>query len=93
MSESQAEMPRYQSHKIVHALKIKEVVVHDPPSGVDFAGAHLMPEDTRYAPLPVDAAWYLKHNPSGPGYYVVYPDGYKSWSPVEAFEEGYTKVL
>ena len=24
-----------------------------------------------------------------PGYLVVYPDGYKSWSPKEAFEEAY----
>ena len=26
------------------------------------------------------------------GYYVRYPDGYESWSPAEAFEEGYTLV-
>ena len=26
------------------------------------------------------------------GYYVVYTGGYKSWSPAEAFEDGYTKV-
>jgi hypothetical protein len=24
------------------------------------------------------------------GYYVVYDDGYESWSPAKAFEEGYT---
>jgi hypothetical protein len=90
MSDVQAEMPRYQSHKIVHALKIKEVIVHDPPEDGKFEGAHLMPENTRYAPIPVDAVWYCKHEPSGAGYYVVYPDGYKSWSPVDAFEGGYT---
>jgi hypothetical protein len=28
-------------------------------------------------------------NPVG-GYYVVYEDGYTSWSPAEAFEGGYT---
>ena len=26
------------------------------------------------------------------GYYVVYADGYKSFSPATAFEEGYTKI-
>ena len=26
------------------------------------------------------------------GYYVRYPDGYESWSPAEAFEDGYTLV-
>jgi hypothetical protein len=25
------------------------------------------------------------------GYFVVYEDGYQSWSPTEAFEKGYTK--
>lgn len=87
--EAQIEMPRYKSHKVVHALKIKEVIVHDPPEGGSFEGAFLMPEDMRYAPIQIDAAWFCKHEPSGSGYYVVYPDGYKSWSPVEAFEQGY----
>lgn len=27
-----------------------------------------------------------------PGYVVVYPDGYKSWSPKEVFEEAYRPV-
>lgn len=26
------------------------------------------------------------------GYYVVYEDGYESWSPAEAFEKGYTLI-
>jgi hypothetical protein len=26
------------------------------------------------------------------GYYVKYADGYESWSPTKAFEEGYTQV-
>jgi hypothetical protein len=89
---AEIELPRYVCHKEVNAPKIKEVIVHDPPEGVPFAGAHLMPENERYAPIPVDADWFRRHDPSGPGYYVVYPDGYKSWSPVEAFEQGYTKI-
>ena len=27
-----------------------------------------------------------------PGYLVKYPDGYKSWSPKEVFEEAYREV-
>jgi len=27
-----------------------------------------------------------------PGYHVVYPDGYESWSPKEAFEEAYRET-
>ena len=30
-------------------------------------------------------------NPVG-GYFVVYADGYRSWSPKKAFEDGYTKL-
>ena len=25
-------------------------------------------------------------------YYVVYRDGYKSWSPASEFEDGYTRI-
>jgi hypothetical protein len=31
-------------------------------------------------------------NPTRPGYLVVYPDGYKSWSPKEVFESAYRLV-
>lgn len=37
-----------------------------------------------------ERAWLKKHSPSLGGYYVVYADGYSSWSPAKAFEEGYT---
>lgn len=32
----------------------------------------------------------IKHN--RPGYHVVYPDDYHSWSPKEVFEEAYRPV-
>jgi hypothetical protein len=81
-----AQMPKYVSHKTVHALKIKEVFVEEDGS------ATLTPEHT-YEPIPVAADWYNKHRPSAGGYYVVYKDGYASFSPAEAFEEGYTLVV
>jgi hypothetical protein len=34
----------------------------------------------------------IKHAPQVGGYYVRYPDGYESWSPAKAFEEGYTEA-
>lgn len=44
----------------------------------------------------VTIKWYqekaIGHMGYWPGYYVVYTDGYVSWSPAKAFEEGYTKV-
>lgn len=36
---------------------------------------------------------YPESNPGGmPGYAVIYPDGYKSWSPKEAFESAYLEM-
>lgn len=82
MSEDAAEMPRYVSHKTVHALEIASV---GAAGGLrrnvffkeDFLPA-LLSEDmfTRYQPVPGD-------------YLVVYADGYKSFSPRKAFLEGY----
>jgi hypothetical protein len=52
----------------------------------------IMPEDSRYAPFAVDAAYVRKHKPEAGGYYVQYKDGYRSFSPATAFEEGYTRL-
>lgn len=81
-----ANMPRYRCHKIVHALKIKEVK-HWPAGG-----AQLIFEEPGFGPLSVNAS-YLSRNPvQAGGYFVVYQDGYQSWSPAKAFEEGYTRI-
>lgn len=81
------ELPRYKSHKIVHALKIHAIDL-DLPSGA----AVITPAEPEYGPFAVDAEYMGKHKPRIGGYYVVYDDGYKSWSPVDAFEKGYVKV-
>ena len=102
MTGASVEMPRYQCHKQVWALKIKEVVKHAHPDPLAddaafeasdvFQGAHLFFEDDGYAPIPVTADWYRKHKPQKGGYYVVYDDGYTSFSPASAFEAGYTRL-
>ncbi len=81
-------MPQYQSHKKVWALKIKAVNSDRAlnGSGVDHS---LTFEDTRYAPRQVSPEYIQKHNPKAGGYFVVYEDGYESWSPAAAFESGY----
>jgi len=90
------EMPKYQSHKVVWALKIKEIVFdHDLASKENRetdGSAIITPEEDGYAPFEVDREYCRKHNPQVGGYYVVYEDGYKSWSPADAFEGGYTKL-
>lgn len=85
MSQPQSEMPRYQCHKQVRALKIRAVVstIHGPT--LDFTDR---PDDA----LVVGEAWVARHRPEAGGYYVVYEDGYASFSPAAAFESGYTLI-
>ncbi len=95
-------MPQYQSHKKVWALKIKSFEAWYPTieelnevlEGVDVPsmGGVITPEDERYGPINVSREYVLKHTPQAGGYYVVYSDGYQSWSPADAFESGYTLV-
>lgn len=78
--------PKYQSHKEVSAAKITAVdagadgslTIHleKPFDNVIIAHEHM-----KRKPQP-EAGWYL----------VVYADGYISFSPGSAFEEGYTRV-
>lgn len=89
------EMPRYSCHKEVWALKIAQLthtstgeLIED---GDEFVGnVTITPVEEGYAPFEVDAAYMTKHQPRSGGYYVVYKDGYKSYSPAKAFEEGYS---
>jgi hypothetical protein len=93
-----SEMPRYKSHKEVWALKIASIsfdadVAREDGNRETDGSATITPVEAGYAPFKVDAAYVRKHDPKAGGYYVVYPgDGYKSWSPADAFESGYTKV-
>ena len=80
------EMPRYRCHKEVWALKIAHI------SYENIATATIHPAEEGYAPFEVDADYLKKHRPQSGGYYVVYADGYKSFSPSKAFEEGYTRI-
>ncbi|WP_395734122.1 hypothetical protein [Prosthecobacter sp.] len=95
MNNTQAQLPQYQCHKKVWALKIKAVQLHDPTGSnppVEFAGGFLMPEDSRFNPIAFDADFYRKHEPVDGCYWVQYEDGYTSISPASAFESGYSLV-
>ena len=82
-------MQRYRSHKIVEAGKILSEDKDYSDGAVDLElndGAFL-----------VDREWYDKHSDGRAkslvgGYFVRYEDGYVSWSPAEAFENGYTLI-
>lgn len=85
-AETKREMPRYRCHKEVHALKIEHVVATGD------GGAQISFCEPGYESVCVDAAYKKRHEPMSGGYYVVYEDGYKSFSPAEAFEKGYTRI-
>jgi hypothetical protein len=82
-----AEMPRYRAYKEVHALKI---------AAIEFAAdgsAKIAPADVGYAVFETESGFRTKFHgdENDPGYFVMYADGYVSWSPTAAFEEGYTR--
>lgn len=80
------EIPEYKSHKTVRAAKITSFRQNGEPDMPDLvlgdigAIVTLLPD------------WHAKHKPEIGGYYVLYADGYSSFSPAKAFEEGYTAV-
>ncbi len=90
-SQAGREMPRYKCHKEVWALKIKAIELHNRMPDTDYS-ATITPEEPGYAPFEVTYDYQVNHNPRVGGYYIVYKDGYKSFSPADAFEEGYTLV-
>lgn len=104
---TQCPMPQYQCHKKVWALKIKAIERLTPtiedlekilnaPEGeppVEHILAIITPEDPGFAPFGVTSDYVHKHDPQPGGYFVVYEDGYKSFSPGKAFEGGYTRIV
>lgn len=90
------ELPKYRCHKEVWALKIKSIVFDFEIAKIENretdGSAMITPEDSRYSPFKVSGVYLAKHTPKDGGYYVVYADNYKSYSPAEAFESGYSLI-
>lgn len=92
--QAQTELPKYQSHKQVWALLKIEKAVWNPNESIDL----FFSEDSNVDPINIEGDDALRFKPSTDesigdlGYYVVYKDGYRSWSPTDAFEEGYTHI-
>ncbi len=81
-----AEMPRYRCHKEVYALKLsRQPYVTKDGATIEFVEAI-------YAPMKLPAEVFARYKPKAGDYLVVYDDGYKSFSPAKAFEEGYTRI-
>lgn len=87
------ELPKYKCHKEVWALKIKSIVRDGEGENRESDGSAIItPEEEGYAPFQVSHSYMHKHKPEVGGYYVVYKDGYKSFSPADVFEDGYSKI-
>ena len=91
-SGASIELPKYKCHKIVHAAKITEIESHE--SNGEGSCTMIFGEVKGIMVMSqfLTDAWRNNHQPYVGGYYVVYEDGYTSFSPAEAFEAGYTKI-
>lgn len=93
------ELPSYLCHKTVRAAKIKRII-HPMQQASQEARVEgrttliLLLDDQggvkSHTSVDVNNAW-MTRNPTveAGGYYVVYEDGYTSYSPAKALEEGY----
>lgn len=73
--------PQYQSHKVVRAVQIKSV---------QWDQHRIVPKDAKA--FKVTDEWLYIHAPEAGGYILAYEDGYMSYSPASAFEDGYTRL-
>jgi hypothetical protein len=81
MDDAATGLPRWKCHKEVFADKIV---------GTACAGRELFLRLGGFVRLGHDLQ--TRGAPIIGGYYVRYLDGYESWSPADAFEDGYTRV-
>lgn len=90
------EMPKYKCHKEVHALKIWHIEFDYEAAARENretdGSATLVPANKKYAPVKVNGAFVRSKMPHEGGYYVIYEDGYASFSPAKEFEDGYKLV-
>lgn len=85
-STEQTEFPEYTCHKKVRGAKITEIQEHESNG----EGSATMIFGEIGASKFLSDEWKERHNPVVGGYFVVYEDGYSSFSPGVPFENGYS---
>lgn len=80
-------LPRYKCHKEVQAFKIRSITI-----GEEGQTALLWMGGRGGYKVEQSLEYFAKHRPKVGGYYVLYDDGYESYSPATAFEAGYTLI-
>lgn len=93
--ETKPNLRRYKCYKEVQALKIVEIENYSCNSTkgdiVTYQSRKLHFDNGES--IAVSFEYMDKHNPVEGGYYVVYSDGYESFSPSKSFEEGYQEII
>jgi len=84
ITQAMRQMPQYVCHKTVHAIRIDSI--QNDAGGFSIIKSGKPGEGYE---VQVGFAWMEKHKPEVGGYYVVYADGYTSYSPQKAFDDGY----
>lgn len=88
-----SELAKWKCHKVVSAGKI---VFYDgagrPDGPTNTVFAQVETEDGGNIHVDIPFAVVQRKAPSIGDYYVIYDDGYVSWSPAKAFEEGYAPL-
>lgn len=81
-------MQRYQCHKVVEAAKIMSLCGNGN-------GTTTFEFEAPVAPVTVDTVFMnrTRIRLNDMGYFVRYADGYTSWSPTKAFEDGYKALI
>lgn len=79
------EIPRYQCHKQVQALKIK-LVIENP------RGFELHFENERFVPIQMPADWAALPQLLVGGYVIWDEQGQATWCPGAVFEQGYSLI-
>lgn len=80
-------MPLYKSHKQVQALEIKTIEHQGFDTEITYS-------DTSYENIvfKVPPEMKVRYVPKAGDFHVFYEDGYSSFSPRQAFIDGYAKV-
>jgi len=80
VEDAGAPLPKWQSHKTVHVVKILKIE------------GDMIHVEGPYKPIKAATNMFARYMPVSGDYYVVYDDGYASISPRKPFEEGYHKL-
>lgn len=89
-----AKLPQWKCHKVVSAAKITRIFTDGSDGSANLVLRLTRDDDPVLGHTSVEkpAEWMERFKPETGGYYVVYEDGYASFSPAKAFEDGYTRI-